>query len=127
MGRGVPAAETILVVEDNAITREGLAAILANVGYAVTAAENGQRALELLREGLAPDLVLLDMLMPVLDGWHFIHQLHQSPGLAEVPVVVVTGTILTREWAESNGCAGFVHKPIEPGPLLEEVRHCLAS
>ena len=46
-------------------------------------------------------------------------------GLAAIPIIVVTGTILTLEWARSHGCAGFVHKPIEPGALLDEIRRCL--
>jgi CheY-like chemotaxis protein len=66
------------------------------------------------------------MLMPVLDGWHFLRLLPDSPGRAP-PVVVITGTILTREWAQDNGCAGFLHKPVEEGPLLAEVRRCLGD
>src|SRR5437773_464309 len=119
------AARTILVVEDNAVSREGLKVILANAGYTIVLAENGQQALALLQKDPVPDLVLLDMLMPVLDGWHFLKQIQQVHRLAAVPVVVVTGTILTREWAQSQGCAGFVHKPIDPQLLLEEIRRCL--
>jgi CheY-like chemotaxis protein len=126
MAADAAARKAILVVEDNDVTREGLAVILSQAGYAVTTAENGERALALLRGGRVPDLILLDMLMPVLDGWHFIRQIQQSPGLAALPIVVVTGTILTHEWARSHGCAGFVHKPIEPQPLLDEIRRCLA-
>jgi CheY-like chemotaxis protein len=121
-----PASKTILVVEDNTITREGLAVLLNAEGYAVATASNGRQALELLQTRPTPDLILLDMLMPVLDGWHFIRQIQQQPDLASVPIVVVTGTILTREWAESHGCTGFIHKPIEPDPLREEIRRCLA-
>jgi CheY-like chemotaxis protein len=120
-----PAGKTILVVEDNAVTREGLVTILSDAGYKTIPAENGQKALELLQNGPAPDLILLDMLMPVLDGWHFIGQVQRAGESRPLAIVVVTGTILSREWAESHGCAGFLHKPIEPEPLLEEVRRCL--
>ena len=105
--------------------RVGLAVILARAGYVVALAENGQHALELIRTGTTPDLILLDMLMPVLDGWHFLRIFQQEPALAGIPLVVVTGTILTPEWAASQGCAGFVHKPIEPQALLDEIRRCL--
>ena len=117
--------KVILVVEDNAISREGIGLLLTQNGYAVRLAENGQRALEILRTQPPPDLILLDMLMPVLDGWQFIREIHQDATLGAIPIVVVTGTILTLEWAQSHGCAGFVHKPIEPGPLLAEIRRCL--
>ena len=121
-----PARKSILVIDDNAVTREGLNVILSNAGYAITVAENGQRGMDLLDAGPAPDLILLDMLMPVLDGWHFLKQIQQDRRFAAVPIVVVTGTILTREWAQSQGCGGFIHKPIEPELLLEEIRRCLA-
>jgi CheY-like chemotaxis protein len=114
------AGKTVLVVEDNAITRDGLAMILGRAGYPVLTASNGQEALDLLASGTAPDLILLGMLMPVLDGWHFLGRL-KAQGVT-VPLVVTTGTIRTREWAAANGCAGFLRKPIEEDALLAEVR-----
>jgi CheY-like chemotaxis protein len=116
----------VLVVEDNAIAREGLAVVLRRAGYEVVTATNGQEAIDLLGAGPRPDLILLDMLMPVLDGWHFLGLLRGRGPAPPVPVVVTTGTILTREWAAANGCAGFLHKPIDAEALLEEVRRCLA-
>src|SRR6478736_4724834 len=102
-------AKTILVVEDNDITREGLAAVLRRAACRVATAENGQQALGVLGADPPPDLILLDMLMPVLDGWHFLDRLKRSPRKS-VPVVVTTGTILTPEWATQHGCAGFIKK-----------------
>lgn len=116
---------TILVVEDNEIARTGLAVILQKAGYRVVAAKDGQQALDYIHAGRSPDLVLLDMLMPVLDGWHFLEVLRRER--VSLPVVVTTGTILTREWARQNGCAGFLRKPIEAQPLLAEVRRCLRT
>jgi CheY-like chemotaxis protein len=111
----------ILVVEDNDICREGLATVLRREGYAVVPLPNGRDALDYLEAGPPPDLILLDMLMPVVDGWHFLGRLPQT----HPPVIVVTATILTREWAQTHGCAGFLRKPIEPEELLAEVRGCL--
>ena len=111
----------ILVVEDNDLCREEWTAILCTEGYHVVPLCDGQQALEYLAHNPAPDLILLDMLMPVLDGWHFLKQV-QAP----VPVLVATSTILTREWADAHGCVGFLRKPIERQDLLAEVRFCLA-
>jgi two-component system, chemotaxis family, chemotaxis protein CheY len=115
----------VLVVEDNESWREWLAVVLRRGGYRVLLAANGEEALDHLRDGPRPDLILLDMLMPVLDGWHFLEHLKREGPQPSAPIIIVTSTILTREWAEDHGCCGFVRKPIEAEPLLEEVRRCL--
>ena len=120
-----PSLPRVLVVEDNDAARESLALFLGREGYEVILAANGEEALNHLHRGLKPDLILLDMLMPVLDGWHFLEQLQQEGPQPPPPILVVTSTILTREWAEDHGCCGFIRKPIEPQALLEEVRRCL--
>jgi CheY-like chemotaxis protein len=119
--------QTLLVVEDNEVAREGLAAVLRRHGYAVALAANGLEALDYVGGNPAPDLILLDMLMPVLDGWRFLERLQQTGRLGATPIVVTTGTVLTREWARDHGCAGFLKKPIEVDPLLEEIRRCLGA
>jgi CheY-like chemotaxis protein len=120
-------AQTLLVVEDNAVAREGLAVVLRRHGYDVATAGDGRQALDALRAGPRPDLILLDMLMPVLDGWHFLGELRRTAGPAPPPVVITTGTILSLAWALDHGCAGFIRKPIEEGELLAEVRRCLGG
>jgi CheY-like chemotaxis protein len=114
-----------LVVEDNDVAREGLAVALRREGYGVVPAANGQEALDHLHTGPRPDLVLLDMLMPVLDGWHFLERLPRESPAPLPPVVVMTSINLTREWALDHGCHGFLRKPIETNRLLEEVRRCV--
>src|SRR5262249_10140153 len=117
----------LLVVEDNEVAREGLATVLHRAGYEVALAANGQPALDLLRAGPAPGLVLLDMLMPVLDGGHFLERLRRERLRPAVPIIVATGVNLTLEWALDHGCQGFVKKPIDTGALLGEVRRCLGA
>jgi CheY-like chemotaxis protein len=117
--------KTVLVVEDDASAREWLTALLRERGYRVEVAVNGRQALERLRAGPRPDLVLLDMLMPVLDGWLFLRILRREEKPPPVPIIVATGTILTREWAQDHDCQGFVRKPFDAEPLLGEVRRCL--
>ena len=119
------ATRLILVVEDNDLTREVLATLLNQEGYRVVLAGNGEEALNHLLGGLRPDLILLDMLMPVLDGWHFLERLRSLRLQPPLPIVITTATNLTREWAEPHGCQGFLRKPIETDRLLEEVRRCL--
>ena len=126
MATAEQAAKTIMVVEDNAIAREGLAIILRRHGFNVIAFENGMDALNHVAKKPTVDLILLDMVMPVLDGWHFLQRLKALP-VGSTPVVVTTGTILTREWAAQNGCAGFLRKPIEEDELLGEINRLLAA
>jgi CheY-like chemotaxis protein len=115
----------ILIVEDNTVTREGLVTILRRQGYDALTAKDGGAALELLFRGSKPDLILLDMLMPGVDGWHFLARFRANRS-DSVPVVIMTGSILTAEWAEAQDCAGFIRKPIDEDELLVAVRHALA-
>ena len=117
------AANFLLIVDDNNITREGLAIVLRRAGYEIALATNGAEALAILGS-LRPDLILLDMLMPILDGWHVLQQV-KARNFPPVPIILVTATGLTRQWAEDQGCCGFVPKPIIPAELLKEVRRCL--
>ena len=107
----------ILVVEDNPVASEQFAAVLAGQGYDVVAARDGQAALEFLAANPPPDLILLDLGMPVLDGWQFLNLLPQP----HAPVIVTTSTTPP----EPEGCAGFLRKPVETEELLAEVRRCL--
>ncbi len=125
MDRTAEHPPAVLVVDDDAITWEGLAAILGRAGYDVAQAGNGAEALAYLRGNPAPAVVLLDMFMPGVDGWRFLDALRREPALAGVPVVVATATILTREWAQSHGCAGFLRKPFSAESLLDEVARCV--
>jgi CheY-like chemotaxis protein len=117
-------AQTVMVIDDHAISREGIKVILTRHGYDVITAENGRVALERLMTGTKPDVILLDMLMPALDGWRLLERLKGTPA-GNIPVIITTGTILTREWAEAQKCAGFLKKPIEEQDLLEELRAVL--
>lgn len=117
---------TILIVEDNAITRAGLAAILDHHGYAVVTAPNGKVALDLLSSGVVPRVILLDMLMPDVDGWRFLERIKTMP-LWAVPVVVMSGVGLSTEWAAANGCFDFLRKPFDERDLLTTVGRAIES
>jgi two-component system chemotaxis response regulator CheY len=81
---------TILVVDDDIDLRESLQELLEMQGYAVSTAEHGRHALELLRGGHRPQLILLDLMMPVMDGAQFLRELRADPELADTTVLLVT-------------------------------------
>ncbi|HTU16710.1 MAG TPA: response regulator [Gemmataceae bacterium] len=121
------AGETILIVEDNTIQREGLAVVLRQHGFSVLLAADGQKALELIDEA-PPDVILLDMLIPDKhsDGWWFLQQRRQVPRLASVPILIITALrIASDEWATSLGAAGLIRKPCEVEPLVATIQQCL--
>src|SRR5215213_7431302 len=85
-----PEQSTILVVDDDHAIRDSLTELLEDEGYVVARAENGQEALEFLRSNGAPCLILLDLMMPVMDGYEFMDRTQGDPQLADIPVVVIT-------------------------------------
>jgi CheY-like chemotaxis protein len=110
------AGKTILVVEDDGITRGAMKWVLEWEGYRVRCAANGQEALDLLRDGEKPSLILLDLMMPVLDGRQFRERQKQDPSLADIPVVVISGAD-----GAFPDAAGHVRKPFEPHEMLSAV------
>jgi CheY-like chemotaxis protein len=118
--RRVPAQ--LLVVEDDPDVRETLADILQYEGYRVLTASNGKEALEHLRGASRPDLILLDLMMPVLNGWAVREELLRDPELSAIPVVLLSGVLDLDQQARSLNVAGFMVKPIEVNRLLEVVR-----
>src|SRR5262249_26330672 len=81
----------ILLVEDDGDTRDGITPVLEGVGYKVESVTNGQEALDQLRTSTAPPcLILLDLMMPVMDGWQFRDEQQRDPFLSSIPVVVVS-------------------------------------
>jgi CheY-like chemotaxis protein len=87
-----PTKETqkILVVDDDADIREVLSEVLVESGHEVMTASNGLEALEILRGGWSPCMVLLDLMMPVMDGYVFLEEHHNDPSLASIPITVIT-------------------------------------
>ena len=124
-------AHLILIVEDDADIREDLAAILRDLGYRVVTAANGRDAYEQLRAADAKalhDLILLDLMMPVMDGWHFRAKQLANEALAHIPVVLLSGAGDVQSEALSLATAGYVEKPFKLDALLVVVaRSCAAA
>jgi CheY-like chemotaxis protein len=92
-----PDGASILVVEDNLPTREALCRLLASMGHSAHEAVNGRAGLEWLADHPAPSLILLDLMMPEMDGFEFLREFRKRPAFANVPVIVVTAKELTEE------------------------------
>lgn len=118
--------KSVLVVEDDLDVRDALVQVLEYEGYSVAAAANGREAMDLLRHRGRPRVILLDLMMPVMDGWQFRAEQTLDPGLAEIPVIVISAGADIERKASSMGAAGFFRKPIEVDALLDVVgRYCV--
>jgi signal transduction histidine kinase len=119
------AQERILLVEDDRSIREVLRGILEEEGYVVTTAENGRRALEQLRSGGAPDLIVLDLRMPIMDGWQFRAMQKADPVLATIPVLAVSADGSAK--AAAIDAAAYLRKPLSRGVMLNAIRRILGD
>ena len=113
------AAPSILVVEDDEDAREAMVALLQMKGYRAVPAGNGREALDYLEEAPAPDLIILDLWMPVMDGWQFRSEQIKNPRLAHIPVIVVTA-LSDRADVDANE---VIIKPVDVDRLLSTVDH----
>ena len=118
-------AKSILIVEDDADIRDALTQILEFEGYRVMGVSNGLEALEYLRGTKSPGLILLDLMMPVMDGWQFRSEQQKDEHLSGIPVIVVSADGRVYQKSAAIGAAGYLKKPVELELLLETVqRHC---
>lgn len=116
----------ILLVEDNEMNRDMLSRRLVRNGFDVIMAVNGQEGVE-LAASQTPDLILMDMSLPVLDGWDATRQLKADPSTAGIPVIALTAHAMEsdREKALAAGCDDFDTKPIDLPRLLEKMKALL--
>ena len=123
------ASEAILIVDDDNDVRCALAEMLEEEGFAVEGAPNGRAALARLRSGTVhPAVILLDLMMPGMDGWDFRSEQMRDPQLAQVPVVIVSAAGFSRESIRTQfRPAAYVEKPIERSELLEVIRALVGS
>lgn len=119
LGAFLMQCKSILIVEDEQIIRENLKALLELEGYPVFTANNGEEGLRILRTMPHPCLVLLDLLMPVMNGMEFLEGKSHEDAIAPIPVCVVSGVA---EKPDMSNVAAYVKKPIEFECLLRFVR-----
>lgn len=118
--------KTILVVDDSADSRKMFADTLGAKGYRVVQAEDGAHGIRAATEA-PPDLVLMNVSMPVINGVDAVEILKGHPGTEHVPVLVVTGHSIAsvRDMAWEAGCDDYLAKPVSPAELLEAVERCI--
>jgi CheY-like chemotaxis protein len=111
----------VLVVDDDVDIRETLTLVLEDEGYAVASASNGEEALAWLRANVRPNVILLDLMMPVMDGQEFRAEQRNDPELAQIPVIVITASGNAKDRVRSMGVAGMIQKPLALDTLLTTV------
>lgn len=116
----------ILYIEDNEQNLYLVTFIMEKHGYEVLAARDGQEGIE-NAAAVLPDLILLDIQLPVMDGYAVARQLRTNPDLAGIPIVAVTSYAMVgdREKALAAGCNGYIEKPINPDTFMKQVEQHL--
>jgi len=119
-------SKRILVVEDQPDSRQIIRDMLAGTDYEITEAENGEEALTAI-EKQRPDLILMDIQLPIMDGYTATNQIKANPALRSIPIIAVTSYALAseEEKARAAGCDDYVTKPFSPRQLLAKIRQYL--
>lgn len=118
--------KTVLLVEDNTHNRKIFSSMLAHAGFTVIEAEDGLEGLAQAQKG-GPDLILMDLSIPGLDGWELTRRLKADPQTKAIPIVALTAHAMRgdEERARAAGCDGYLAKPISPKRVVEEVKRYL--
>jgi CheY-like chemotaxis protein len=123
MARRTTGAKTVLLVEDDLTIRDILQDQLEEDGYDVVPASNGRQALEYLTEDSLPDLIILDLMTPIVTGWQVLEHLRGEPALARIPVIVVTAS----SGNKPSGAVKVLRKPFRLDALFDTVRSYLGT
>jgi CheY-like chemotaxis protein len=115
---------TVLVIDDDAEIRQALLELLEDEDYAVVLAANGKEALDLITGGLKPDVILLDVMMPVMDGWHFLSARLGHPELIEVPIIIISAGQEAEHEARKVGVFEVARKPLHVDDLIRRIEEC---
>jgi CheY-like chemotaxis protein len=118
----------ILIIEDNEQNLYLLSYILNKHGYVIEAARNGEEGIK-AAVSFSPDLILLDVQLPGMDGYAVARRLRADPDLRDIPIVAVTSYAMMgdRERAIESGCTGYIKKPIDPDIFVSQVENHLAK
>lgn len=114
-------AKRILVVEDDTSIRELLVELLESEGYVVASAVNGLEGLKILQSENSPDLILIDLMMPVMDGYSFRTEQLKNPTWSKIPTVVMSAEANAKEKMKNFSITAFLSKPVELDTILKTV------
>src|SRR5687768_5472999 len=114
----------VLVIDDDAEIRQALTEILEDESYTVRVAANGREALDCIARGFCPDVILLDVMMPVMDGWHFLSARLRHPQLVEVPIIIISAGFDAEREAQKVGVFEFARKPLHVDDLIDRIESC---
>lgn len=117
----------ILIVEDDLDIAKNLLDLLTSEGYEVDHASNGKMALDKMRNGEKPELILLDLMMPMMDGFQFRNEQESDPQLATIPVIIMTADGHIESKKLLIGAKASVRKPIDIDKLLVTLEKCLMT
>jgi excisionase family DNA binding protein len=123
---GQAARPGVLVVDDDAGLREFIRVNLEREGYSVREAASAEEGLRALAEE-PPDLILLDVMMPRVDGWEMLRAVQERHGVEAIPVIMYSGKVDEADEAAKRGAQAFIGKPFDPGQLLEATKQLLRS
>ena len=121
----MPAREHVLVVDDDPSIVDVVQALLQDEDYDVSVAFNGKEALEAVSSGLKPDIILLDIMMPILDGWGFWQATRSLDTLSQVPIVIVSADSSMPDKATEAEVPAYLHKPFDVEDLLLTIQKLL--
>lgn len=124
----MPDEKIVLHVEDNFDNRLLVRRLLQAFGYAVIEAENASMAREMLQNH-RPDLILMDINMPDVDGYTLTNEIKAMPAMQHIPIVAITANVMKgdRERTLSAGCDGYIEKPIDVDKFIDQVEHFLSE
>jgi len=124
-------AHTVLVVEDDDDIRDAIVQLLGTAGHSVVTASNGQEGMEALASSALPSLILLDIMMPRLDGWGLLEAMERNARMREIPVVVLSAFINRAKLLSAAALIGrpvmFLKKPVDLKILLQVVKRHLTT
>lgn len=119
-------SKVVLLVEDNLHNRRIFSGILTHYGFEVKEAENGVEAVA-MAQSEKPDLILMDLSLPVMDGWEATRKIKDMPELRDIPIIALTAHAMAgdEDRALEAGCDGYLSKPISPTKVVAEVKRVL--
>ena len=126
-GSGQGGSHVVLVVEDDVDCLDALVDVLSYDGYRVYTASNGLDAIQKLEAGPRPDVILVDLMMPVMNGWQFLKRLRADERFSTIPVIVLSADGRLDKWRDELDAASCLAKPLELEPLLAAVSGVLAT